>query len=113
MSSERIFRCDTSDMTNTINEINQTDTTCIATHDTDSVSFVKPQTIPQIDHLLKNVPNMFYLLERAWFMKNKELQKKLILLVNHGLGHMVNVMEDNFENHIDSLIFCNDELSKL
>jgi hypothetical protein len=60
----------------------------------------------QIDfNIMRNKINDFeYLEERSWFMTNEELQKKLMKVINIGLGYLVCVVEGDFEIHLDSLI---------
>lgn len=51
-----------------------------------------------------SVPNFSYLEERGWFMRNHELQNKLLHVVAMGLEAEVNVMADNFSEHLDEII---------
>ena len=57
----------------------------------------------ELDFLHANVPNFGYLLTRGWFNRNQSLQRKLLLVLDFGLGKDVDVMADNFAQHLDEL----------
>lgn len=54
--------------------------------------------------LSNSVSNYDYLNKMSWFIGNSELKAKLEVVVKLGLGHNVNVVAPDFEEHLDGLL---------
>ena len=54
--------------------------------------------------LEQNVSNYFYLLDRGWYIRNPELQAKVLQAVRRGLGPLINTVAGDFEEHLDELL---------
>lgn len=57
-----------------------------------------------LEWMEEEVPDFYYLKERSWFMDNPSLQAKLLEVVRRCLGHRVNVVAPEFEEHLNSLL---------
>jgi hypothetical protein len=57
-----------------------------------------------LEWMEEEVPDFYYLKERSWFMKSPSLQAKLLEVVRRCLGHRVNVVAPEFEEHLDTLL---------
>jgi hypothetical protein len=57
-----------------------------------------------LEWMEEDVPAFYYLKERSWFMDNPSLQAKLLEVVRRFLGHRVNVVAPEFEEHLDTLL---------
>lgn len=57
-----------------------------------------------LEWMEEDVPDFYYLKERSWFMDNPSLQAKLLEVVRRCLGHRVNVVAPEFEEHLNSLL---------
>lgn len=51
-----------------------------------------------------SIPTFWYLEERSWFMRNPELQLKLLIVIRLGLGSQVITCMGDFSEHLDHLI---------
>ena len=50
------------------------------------------------------VPDFYYLKERSWFMRSEALKEKLLEVVRRDMGHRVDVVAPEFEEHLDHLL---------
>lgn len=48
-----------------------------------------------------SVPHFYYLEERGWFMRDRELQLKLLFVIYIRRGQKVNVVSNNFSEDLD------------
>jgi len=69
-----------------------------------SISLI-PTNVPKLIRLFnRHVNNFHYLTTRCWFIRNISLQHKLLRIVNLRLGSKVDVLNGDFEIHLDQLI---------
>lgn len=60
---------------------------------------------PEILNLFRlSLPNFWYLEERSWFMKNSEIQLKLLLVIYLGLKNKILIESGDLSEHLDELI---------
>lgn len=52
----------------------------------------------------KCVDDYYYLQERGWYMRNHQLQQKLLSVIRKGMGSSVNVCAPDLAEHLDALL---------
>ncbi len=51
------------------------------------------------------IENVEYLFTRGWFCRSPELHEKIFKLVMKGRGHLLDVTNGDFDEHLDSLLY--------
>ena len=52
----------------------------------------------------EKIKDFWYLEERGWFIRNPEIQNKLLNVINVGMSHRVFVFAGDLELHLDYLL---------
>lgn len=65
---------------------------------------ILPVSNDNMNIMRTSIKDFWYLEERGWFMRNQDLQNKLLNLINFGMSNRVFVFAGDFELHLDYLL---------